>query len=62
MRIKKKDVILEAQLIDSTTEFTPQEKRMLRTLNKKFGGGGMHSDFDRWEGATFLIEEIGASL
>jgi len=59
MRIKKKDVILEAQLIDSTTEFTPQEKRMLRTLNKKFGAGGMSSDFDRWEGSAFLIEELG---
>ena len=59
MRIKKKDLILEAQLIDSTTEFTPQEKRMLKTLNKKFGKGGMYGNFDRWEGATFLIEEMG---
>ena len=58
MRIKKKDVILEAQLIDLTTEFTPQEKRMLKTLNKKFGVGGMYGDFDRWEGAAFLIEEM----
>ena len=58
MRIKKKDVILEAQLIDLTTEFTPQEKRMLKTLNKKFGKGGMYADFDRWDGAAFLIEEM----
>jgi len=58
MRIKKKDVILEAQLIDLTTEFTPTEKRMLKTLNKKFGKGGMYSDFDRWDGAAFLIEEM----
>ena len=58
MRIKKKDVILEAQLIDLTTEFTPQEKRMLKTLNKKFGVGGMYGNFDRWDGAAFLIEEM----
>jgi len=58
MRIKKKDVILEAQLIDLTTEFSPQEKKMLKTLNKKFGKGGMYSDFDRWDGAAFLIEEM----
>ena len=58
MRIKKKDVILEATLIDTTTEFTPQEKRMLKTLDKKFGKGGMYSNFDRWEGAAFLIEEM----
>ena len=58
MRIKKKDVILEAQLIDLTTEFTPTEKKMLKTLNKKFGKGGMYSDFDRWDGAAFLIEEM----
>ena len=58
MRIKKKDVILESQLIDLTTEFTPIEKRMLKTLNKKFGKGGMYSDFDRWDGAAFLIEEM----
>ena len=58
MRIKKKDVILEAQLIDLTTEFTPTEKKMLKTLNKKFGKGGMYADFDRWAGAAFLIEEM----
>ena len=58
MRIKKKDVILESQLIDLTTEFTPQEKKMLKTLNKKFGKGGMYADFDRWDGAAFLIEEM----
>ncbi len=58
MRIKKKDVILEAQLIDLTTEFTPTEKKMLKTLNKKFGVGGMYGNFDRWEGAAFLIEEM----
>ena len=58
MRIKKKDVILESQLIDLTTEFTPTEKRMLKTLNKKFGKGGMYADFDRWAGAAFLIEEM----
>ena len=59
MRIKKKDVILEAKLIDTTNEFNPQEKRMLKTLNKKYGKGGMYGDYDRFVGAAFLIEELG---
>ena len=59
MRIKKKDVLLEAQLIDSTSEFTPQEKKMLKTLKKKFGAGGYDSSYNRWDGAAFLIEEMG---
>ncbi len=58
MRIKKKDVILEAMLIDITLEFTPQEKRLLRVLHKKFGVGGVYSNFDRWESAAFLIEDF----
>lgn len=61
MRIKKKDVILEAKLIDTSGEFTTQEKRMLKTLFKKFGPGGYNSGYDRWDGATFLIEEMGLS-
>ena len=32
MRIKKKDVILESQLIDLTTEFTPQEKKNVKNI------------------------------
>lgn len=59
MQIKKKDVILEALLIDVSPDFTPQEKRLLKVLHKKFGEGGMYSDFDRWKGATFLIEDFG---
>jgi hypothetical protein len=58
MQIKKKDVILEAMLIDVTPDFTPQEKRLLKVLNKKFGEGGMYGDFDRWDGAAFLIEDF----
>ena len=59
MRIKKKDVLLEAQLIDTTSEFTTQEKRLLKTLKKKFGKGGYDSDYDRFVGAAFLIEDMG---
>lgn len=61
MKIKKKNIILEAKLIDTSGEFTTQEKRMLKTLFKKFGGGGYNSGYDRWAGATFLIEEMGLS-
>ena len=55
MRIKKKHVILEANLIDVTNEFTPQEKRLLFVLNKQYGPHNWRN-YDIWDGATFLIE------
>ena len=55
MRIKKKHVILEANLIDMTSEFSPQEKRLLFVLNKKYGPHNF-STFNIWDGAAFLIE------
>jgi hypothetical protein len=59
MRIKKKDVLTEALLIDVTTEFTPLEKKIFRIFKKKYGGGGYSSEFDRWESAAWLIEHMG---
>ncbi len=60
MRIKKKNIILEALLIDKIDEFTPQEKRLLKVLHKKFGmgSGKMEKswDFDKWKAAAYLIE------
>jgi len=55
MRIKKKHVILEANLIDMTSEFSPQEKRLLFVLNKKYGPHNFNT-FNIWDGAAFLIE------
>ena len=60
MRIKKKNLILEALLIDKIDEFTPQEKRLLSVLHKKFGMGSgkleKSWDFDKWGAAAYLIE------
>ena len=58
MRIKKKDVILEASLLDVSPDFTPTERRLIRVLAKKYGEGGTSSDFDRFEAAAWLIETM----
>ena len=55
MRIKKKYVLLESNLIDSLNEFNEQEKRLLFVLNKEYGIPNIKT-FDVWEGAAFLIE------
>tara|TARA_Y100000389_G_scaffold45801_1_gene40661 strand:+ start:752 stop:1594 length:843 start_codon:yes stop_codon:yes gene_type:complete len=55
MRIKKKYVLLESNLIDSLNEFTEQEKRLLFVLNKEYGIPNIKT-FDVWKGAAFLIE------
>ena len=58
MRIKKKDVILEATLLDVSSEFNNQEKKLLKVIAKKFGDGGYDSKFDRFEAAAWLIEHM----
>jgi hypothetical protein len=56
MRIKKKYVLLESRLIDVTSEFTPQEKRILEMLHKKYGENP--SEFNMWYVAVDLIEDF----
>ena len=56
MRIKKKYVLLESRLIDVSSEFTPQEKRILEMLYKKYGVSA--SDFNMWQVAVELIEDF----
>lgn len=56
MRIKKKYVLLESRLIDLTSEFTPQEKRILEMLHKKYGENP--SEFNMWYVAVDLIEDF----
>lgn len=56
MRIKKKYVLLESRLIDVSSEFTPQEKRILEMLFKKYGLSA--SDFNMWTVAVELIEDF----
>lgn len=59
MRIKKKDVLLESLLIDVTTEFSDVEKRLLKSLNKKYGNPlDSESKFNEWEVAVWLIETL----
>jgi len=56
MRIKKKYVLLESRLIDVTSEFTPQEKRILEMLHKKYGDNP--SEYNMWYVAVDLIEDF----
>jgi hypothetical protein len=56
MRIKKKYVILESRLIDVTSEFSPQEKRILEMLYKKYGDSNIN--FNQWDVAAELIEDF----
>lgn len=60
MIIKKKHVLLESLLIDTISEFTPQEKKLLSVLHDKFGMGSGKIEkswnFDKWSAAAFLIE------
>lgn len=60
MIIKKKHVLLESLLIDTISEFTPQEKKLLSVLHDKFGMGSGKIEkswnFDKWKAAAFLIE------
>jgi len=58
MRIKKKDVIIEASLLDVSPDFTPSERRLIKVLAKKYGEGGTSSGFDRFEAAAWLIETM----
>ena len=62
MRIIKKNIILESLLIDTISEFTPQEKKLLSVLHNKFGMGSGKIEkswnFDKWSAAAFLIEEF----
>jgi len=55
MRIKKKYVLLESNLLDTLNEFSPQEKRLLWVLNKEYGPHD-YTTFDIWNSAAWLIE------
>lgn len=60
MRIKKKHVLMEAMLIDVSTEFTPTEKNILKALFQRYGHNvyGSDSKFNQWEVAAWLIETL----
>jgi hypothetical protein len=59
MRIKKKHVLLEALLVDVSTEFGATEKKILKLLNREYGNPyGIGSNFNQWEAAAWLIETL----
>lgn len=55
MRIKKKHVLLESNLLDTLNEFNPKEKRLLWVLNKEYGPHD-YKTFNIWNAAVWLIE------
>jgi len=55
MRIKKKHVLIESNLLDTLSEFSPQEKRLLFVLNKQYGPHD-YKTFNIWEASVWLIE------
>ena len=55
MRIKKKHVLLESNLLDTLNEFNPKEKRLLWVLNKEYGPHD-YQTFNVWDAAAWLIE------
>ena len=62
MRIKKKHLLLESLLIDITTEFTPVEKKIFKTLKKHYGHPinkeEGKKEFNQWDVAAWLIETL----
>lgn len=55
MRIKKKHVLIESNLLDTLSEFSPQEKRLLFVLNKQYGPHD-YKTFNIWKASVWLIE------
>ena len=55
MRIKKKHVLIESNLLDTLSEFSPQEKRLLFVLNRQYGPHD-YKTFNIWEASVWLIE------
>jgi hypothetical protein len=51
----KKEIILESIVIDTTDEFNPFEKKILK---KFFKTHGLEGDFDVYDNAALLIEEL----
>jgi hypothetical protein len=57
MRIKKKYVLLESLLIDTSSEFSDSEKRILKLIHKKHKDDGY--SFSIYDVAAWLIEDFG---
>lgn len=58
MRIKKKYVLLESLLIDTSSEFSNSEKRILRLIHKKYNEEREKYNFSIYEVAAWLIEDF----
>jgi hypothetical protein len=59
MRIKKKYVLLESLLIDTSSEFSDSEKRILKLIHKKHKDDGY--SFSIYDVAAWLIEDFDLS-
>jgi hypothetical protein len=51
----KKEILLESMVIDNSNEFTPLEKKILKKFFKTYG---LENDFNVYENAAMLIEEL----
>ena len=58
MRIKKKYVLLESLLIDTSNEFSDNEKRILKLIHKKYEKEMSSYNFSVYEVAAWLIEDF----
>lgn len=58
MRIKKKYVLLESLLIDTSNEFSDNEKRILKLIHKKYEKEMSSYNFSVYDVAAWLIEDF----
>ena len=61
MRIKKKYVLLESLLIDTSNEFSDNEKRILKLIHKKYEKEMSSYNFSVYDVAAWLIEDFDLS-
>lgn len=61
MRIKKKYVLLESLLIDTSNEFSDNEKRILKLIHKKYEKEMSGYNFSVYDVAAWLIEDFDLS-
>ena len=61
MRIKKKYVLLESLLIDVSSEFSDNEKRILKLIHKKYNKERENYNYSLYDVAAWLIEDFDLS-
>ena len=61
MRIKKKYVLLESLLIDTSDEFNENEKRIMKLIHKKYGNTTPNYSISVYDVAAWLIDDFDLS-